>query len=421
MKRLNIYKCDKTSYAVILFICVAVCDLLAVITGFGGAIVTMMLTESDVMLYSFESLIVSVCVICFIILTIIYAYRNNHPQKLKALGYANLIMSLMPLFINSVYYPFAFLLTSALAELINVSELLNLSDSRFYLSELVSIPMCICCFVLLSKLKTQNRQTTKKNTFRFLAAVTVTVFTVVSATGMYICNTPVSEYFNYSALTDITEFVEELFSANKTYKAFDSITGDTDFSQVHQLLKRKGYIPHTQIKEYIDDEEMLESETDKLKEFLTDDGVIVYTKPEDGYLSYYNKCIIITPDENGKVKSKKIFYDVDAKDKTELAKQEFESFIVGDDKELVLKKLKKASDIVSYEASYNENTIKEVYEFIAFKDVGFLSLVDETHFTATVIFENGIVKDGKYTYTTASNFETDDVIYTENKYRIKNK
>lgn len=186
-----------------MFLSALIIDLLAAVFEFGGAQFIFHYSDWPTidMFSSFESLIISVSVICLIILIIIYSYRKNQSNKLKALGYANLIMSLIPFVFNAIYYPFAYLVVEAITDLTNVSDSFQFSDLRFFLAEFISLPMCICCFSLLYRLKKSHEVKIRNNiSFIKISLITIVVFTLVCISTLYICNTPISEYFNYSAL-----------------------------------------------------------------------------------------------------------------------------------------------------------------------------------------------------------------------------
>lgn len=411
---------DSTLKAFLLFISSLFVDLSAVISGFGGAIAWALVSDYS-MMFSFESLLFSACVVCFTFFTIHYAYMTNQPKKLKAIGFANIIMSLLTAFANSVYYPFAFLLAEAFNDLFFGDEGHYFSNG--YLSLIISVPAFIFSFVLYFKLKKSKVESRcRKISFRRLLVIYVVVFTVVCTVGWYICNTPVSEYFNCSGVACLVEEqLLEPLKSDQTDALFDSITGDTDFAQADEMLKKDGFFPHTEIEKHISDKEDLDRCADDLEYILSGEGEIVYTKPDEGYISYYNRCIVIYPSENGKVKCKKTIGADNyctKKDDTAKAKELFEAFKLDDDKKTVLSKMKKVTNIVSLSVEYDENIIKEVYCFKAFKDLGFLSLVDQTSFDATVIFENGILKGGNYTYTVERNYDTDDVVCTKDEYVI---
>lgn len=420
MKKIKFFTHDKISYAVFLFLFILIIDLLAAISGFGGALFWLFDNEMQ-MFSSYESLILSVCVIILSWLIVIYSYRKNQVKKLKALGAVNLIMSLLPFFLNSVYYPFAYLTVKAVTDLLGVSSAFDFSDVIFFLSELISLPMSIACFALLFKLRRSSEEkTVQRISFRNLAAVTVLLFTLVTLAAYFVCNTPVSEYFNYSALSAlIVESVEK----SSEEKLFESITGDMDFSKAQELLKKEGYIPHTELEEYAEDEETVRINKDALSEILKSENEIAYTELYGDYISFYNSCVIISPDKSGKVKFKKIIYEdmmlITEKDYTAEAKEAFEGFVIGDDKKTVLDQMMKFTDVASCSVEYVGNTVKEVYDFRAYKNMGFLSLIDNVYFNATIVFENGILKDGNYTRVTESNYESDEVIRKESEYKIR--
>ena len=302
----SLYK-DSGLKAFLLFLSSLIIDLSAVILGFGGAF-AWAFVSGYIMCFTLESLIVSTCVVCFTFFTIHYAYINNQLKKLKAIGFANMIMSLFTGFANSVYYPFAFLLTEAFNDLLIGDEGHYFSEIFDYLSLIISVPVCILSFALYLKLKNAKVESKcKKISFRNLSCVYVATFAVVCASGWYVCNTPYSEYFNYSELTNLAEeYLIEPLKNDQTEKLFDSINGDTYFLQADEMLKKEGFIPHTEIDKYISDKEDLDRCVDDLQYVLSGDEEIVYTKSYKGYISYFNSCIVLHPSENGKVKYKKI-------------------------------------------------------------------------------------------------------------------
>lgn len=420
MRKTGFFNQDKKVHAIILFLLVLVVDLLAAVLGFGGAQFIFLFAERINMFSSFESLIFSILAICLNFLIVIYSYINNQPNKLKALGYANLIMSFVPFVFNSIYYPFVYLVVEAITDLANISDAFHFSDFRFFLAEFISLPLSVCCFVLLFRLKKCNEDR-KNNCISFckLSLITVVVFVLVSVFGLYVCNNPVSEDFNYSGFADLAEYIANPLTSKQTVKLFDNINNDTDFSQADELLRKEGFIPHTEIEKYVEDKDELDICLDNLDHILSDNGEIVYTKPDEGYISYLNSCIVLFPDKNGKVKCKKYIDHYTDKDDTEKAKELFETFKLDDDKNTVLKQMKKVADVVSLSVEYGEDAVKEEYSFNAFKDLGFLHLVDNTTFDAVIIFENGMLKGGNYTYTTESNYESDDVVCDTVEYAIK--
>ena len=414
---------DSTSKAVLLFVSSLLVDLSAVILGFGGA-AAWSFVLGYIMHETFESLLVSACFVCFTCFTIHYAYMRNKPKKLKAIGFANMIMSLLTVFANSVYWPFAFLLTEAFNDLFVGEEGHYFSSAMFsYLSLIISVPVCIFSFALYFKLKKGKAESRcRKISFRKLIGIYALFFAVISTVGWYVCNTPISEYFNYSGVADLVdEQLLEPLKSDQTDRLFESITGDTDFTQADELLKGEGFIPHTEMDKHLSDEEKLNNLADELQNYISKrEGEIVYTKPIGDYISHFNECLILYPSESGKVKYKKIIEAYDyytKKDDADKAIELFEALKPGEDKKAVLKKMKKVSDFSSLSVEYGES-IKETYSFRVVEDLSFLSLVDRRNLGATVTFENDLLQDGSYIYTVESNFETDDVVCDETEYVI---
>lgn len=403
---------DSTLKAVLLFASSLFIDLVAVLLGFGGAI-AWVFVQRNIMYFSFESLMVSACFVCFTFFTIHYAYMHNQPKKLIATGFANIIMSLLTNFANSAYHPFALLLTEAFNDLLFGEEVDYFGDS--YLSLIISVPVCIFSFALYFKLKKGKAESRcRKISFRKLIGIYALIFAVISTVGWYVCNTPISEYFNYSGVADLVdEQLLQPLKSDQTDRLFESITGDTDFTQADELLRDKGFIPHTELDKHISDEEKLNNLADELQNYISKrEGEIVYTKPVGDYISYFNECIILYPSESGKVRYKKIIEEYDyytKKDDTDKVIELFEALKLGEDKKTVIKKMKKASDLASLTVEFGDST-KETYSFRVVEDLSFLHLVDRRSLGGTVTFENDLLQDGSYIYTVESNFETDDVV-----------
>ncbi len=373
MKEFRFFSEDKRAYAIFLFFLILLADSVAVVLGFGGAVVIMFALGSDPMFSTYESLVISSCAICLVLLTALYSYRINHPKKLKAIAAANIIMSLLPIMMNSLYYPFTDMLLHVIYRITGI-EFFNFSLFSDYTAELISLPFCILCFILLIKLKERKEEGAQKVSFRRTVQITVTVLSLVTVAGLAICNIPVSESYNTSGIANIAEWAETVIdnytNKSRAEKLFEIITGDTDYSQARESVKD-------------------------------------------------TKAVSVYPSENGKVKIKKITYsDTVSSDKTDEAKESFEKLRMGEEKETVLKEMKKVSDVTAVSVEYGENTVREAYELSAFCDISFLSLIEMEWFNGTVVFENGILTDGNYTYTLETNADTDDVVCTEEKYTI---
>ena len=373
MKKSCFLTCDKTSYAFWLFFLIIIADLTATFLGFGGGFVLLFALGSDLpMLSTYESLIISSCAVCGIFLTVLYAYRNNQPKKLRAIAATNIIMSLLTIMMNSIYYPFADMISHTIYRITGI-EYFRTSALDHYMSLFVSVPMCSFCFVLLIKLKRGKEEGSDKASFRRTFCVTVTVFVLVSVGGLAVCNILPSEAYNTSGFVYIGEnLIEALHKAGDerlAERAFESINGETDYLQAKEMLNQ-------------------------------------------------SKTISVFPSENGKVKIKTIKYSSSSSDNPTEARDIFEALKLDDDKKTVLKKMKKVSDIISTSVEYRDNTVIETYELSSFNDISFLHLIDMTYFDAVLTFENGILKEGNYVYAIETNADTDDVVRTEKKYTI---
>lgn len=374
MKKSRFFTQDKTGYAFLLFLLIMLSDMFAVLTGFGGAVGLLFVLGSDMPMFStYESSVISSCAVCGIFLTVLYAYRNNQSKKLRAIAAINIIMSLLTIMMNSIYYPFADMISHTIYRITGI-EYFRTSALDHYMSLFVSVPMCIFCFVLLIKLKRGKEEGSDKASFRRTFCVTVTVFASVTAGSLAICNILPSEVYNRSGICYIAKQAEAVIDGDmhesRAEKIFDSITGETDYSQARETVKD-------------------------------------------------NEAVSVFPAESGKVKMKKISYGTNyLSEKADESKGVFETFRIGDEKESVLKRMKKVSDITSVSVEYGENTVKEVYDFNAVNDISFLHLVEIIYFNASVVFENGILKDGNYTYTLETNAESDEIEVFEEEYRI---
>ncbi len=421
MKKSRFFSEDKTAYALLLFLIIMLSDVLASVAGFGGASVLMFAIDSDMLMYStYESLIISTVALCGILLTALYAYRTNQPKKLKAIAAANIIMSLLALVINSLYYPLPDMLLNVIHKITDL-EIYSFYALDFFLSELVSVPVCVLCFVLLSKMKKKGEEGVESIPFRRTAFITVTAFALVTVAGLGICNIPVSEAYNVSGTVNMAEWAKKVIDGalleSRAERLFESITGETDFSQADALLREAGFIPHTEIEKYIKEQEQVELLIDNLDELMKDEGTLAYTKPDDGYISY-SKCILLLPDEKGKIKKKTISYFTDLPEKIDEAEEGFRELKIGEEKETVLKKLKKVTDISSCSVEYGEKAVRETYMLSAFSDISFLHLIHMKWFDGTVVFENGILTEGEYICTLETNEESDNPETSEEKYII---
>lgn len=204
-------------------------------------------------------------------------------------------------------------------------------------------------------------------------------------------------------------------------RIFDKISDDMDFSYAQQILIENGFVSHVGFEKYIEDKDNLELQKEELNELLAFDEAIVYTKPgNNDVISFFNRCIVIAPTEAGKVKYKRIRYSNIDKNDVEQAKITFKKLTLGNDTKTVIKMMKKVADISSHSVEYSKDAVIETFEFVAFSDISFLSLVHTTYFSSEIVFVNGILSDGNYTCITESNSESENVVQTEYKYKIKN-
>lgn len=373
MKKSRFFTEDKTAYAILLFFFIMLSDAFAVLTGFGGAFVTALMLGSDMMFSTYESLVISSLAICGILLTALYAYRTNQPKKLMAIAAANIIMSLLALVINSLYYPLLDMLLNVIHK-VTGAQIYSFDILTCFLSELISVPMLTLCLVLLRKLKNRSGEAWEKLPFRRVSLITVNVFVLVTVAGLGICNIPVSEAYNNWGMPDVAEWAKGVIGSavrgERDEKLFESITGDTDYSQVREMMKD-------------------------------------------------TEAVSVFPSENGKVKMKKITYGTaNISEKPYEAYGIFETLRQGEEKEAVLKRMKKFADITAVCVEYGENAVRETYELSAFYDISFLHLIEMEWFDGTVVFENGIMTEGECTRTLETNAESDEVETFEEKYRI---
>ncbi len=407
MKKLDFSRQDKTYYSVLLFFLLLISDIIAAVAGFGGALFTTMFFEGQ-MIYSFESLAVSVCFIFFVLFIILYSYRNNQPKKLLAVGLFNLLMSAAFIICNSVYYPFAYLISDAVCVLFDATDILYFSFFDMLLSELVSVPLTVISFILFFILKKNNgRKAEGKASMRVCSLIISAVLLLVASVCYYICNTPVSEYFNYSFINDA---FKEISYENNANEIFDSITADTSFYEAHIMLKEKGFVSDREVYE---------------NSIITDEMKIVYVAPGNDR-GFDKEHITLVSTTDGKVKSKKkaksssvyLYSQEITKTETEKAKEAFEQLHIGDDKISAVNKMENVAEVFSYYIEYGENTITEEYNFFAYKNLGFGHRVDYTNFDAVVVFENDILKEGSYNYSNYSNANSENTVCNSYDYSI---
>lgn len=426
MKKLRFFAEDRTSYAVILFFVILLIDFLAAVSGFGGSLFTLLFLADNIFMFgSFESLIISIGFICFTLLMINYAYRNNHKKKLRALGAANLIMSVLTFVLNSAYYPFIYMIFDAQSKISEELFNIHFSELRHFLALFISVPVCIYCFVLISKLKNGvSEKPVCRLTFRMTSVIILLSFVLAGTAFWFVCNISYRDIFHWSGFAVLAEELYKPVRKERNLKLFEKITDETDFSAACELLVQEDFIPHTEVDKHINDVAMAESTLQNLRELMIDESSIVFTSADREYISSFNECIIISPSEEGKVKCKKIIEERNAisyitkKKDIAKAKTAFEKLSIGEEKADALKKIQKAADIVCVTVDYSGNTGREVYELIAFSDSGFLSYVHKTTFEGTVVFEDSVLTDGKYVCHTDTNSEDPGIPVDNTEYTI---
>lgn len=426
MKVKTINPSNENVYAIITFAFIIIADVLAIFFGFGGSLLGVF--SGDIgMFYSYESLLISSAVICSVCVAVLYAYKNNLRKIIVAIGCANLIISLAPYILNSVYYPFSFMVADILFDISS-----SFSDLRFLTGEFISIPLCVICFVLNIKLKRNNEtKSVNKKTYKIISVLTVCFFAFVNIFNLFITTSGSSDIFNYSA-------IGYYFKNKKQYsnlEIYNSINESTSSEQADALLKEQGFFPHTEIEKYINDKEDLKIQLDTLKEYIITGDETVYTKPtEDGYVSYYNPCIIISTDQSGTINKKKITFDssdslrffdlISISDGNNISKSEevFQNLKIGQEKESALKQIEKYAVLSSLKTEYDEFYAIETYNFSAYEDISFLGLDDRKYFDGYIVFEDGFIKGGNYICThehTSYEEESNDIIEEVTKYTIK--
>lgn len=426
MKDISNSRYNENVLAFIAFALILLADVLAIILGFGGSFLGMF--SGDIgMFSSYESLLISSAVICGVYLVVLYAYRNSLRKIILAIGYANLVISLAPYILNSVYFPFSFMITDVLFDISS-----SFSDLRFLTGELISVPLCVLCFVMNFKLKRdKERKYISQKAYVIILVLTVCFFAVINVFNLFITVFGISDEFNYSAIGYYVQHKRQ----DSNLEIYNSITESTSFEQANALLKEQGFFPHTQIEKYIDDKEALKIQLDALKEYIITGEEIVYTKPNDnGYVSYYNPCIIISADKSRTVKKKKITFDtsesfeifdiISIGDGNDIDKAEevFQNFKTGQDKEATIMQIEKYALLCSIETEYEQFSAAETYSFTSYEDESFLSLYDVKYFDGYIVFEDGFIKGGNYTCThvyTDYEEESNGIIEQVTKYTIE--
>ena len=402
----DVYR-EKGAYAVMTFLAVHIMDIIAVALGIGGSFLSM---EGDSgMSFSFESLILSLIFVCAIILLIIYAYTEKKKKILLAIAISNLIFSVTPFFFNSIYYPFAY---TVLDILFNIDE--ALIDVRLFVSEFISVPLCIIGFVLYSVVKTKKDNLQKTNRQEKCRKIfsTITVCLTASLIGLVavFAQSGSYDFYNYSVIAD---YISERKYEKECIELYNSINKDTSFKQADKILRDAGYIPHTEINTVIDDKEELEYITESLKEEIMEDPDIdvVYIKSEPyGDIYIHGTSIIIPKTDDKTIPRKKFNGEISLKNEflyyiTVLnegqiykARRDFETLKFGDSKQKVLELVGKNSSVESLKTEYNNNSVTETYYISCHEDNGDLFYYDNSDFYATLVFNNDSLVSGKYTY-----------------------
>lgn len=403
----DIYR-EKGIYSVLTFLAIHFIDIIAVILGFGGSFISILEGDKG-MIYSFESLILSSCFVCGMIILIMYSYKEKKKKMLLTIAISNLFLSITPFFFNSIYFPLAEAILHIPFNNSNFS-----SDLLFFSADFISIPLCIISFVLFAVVKTNkdNLQETsrRKKSYKILSAVTVCLVASFIAVVAYMVENNTYEYYNYSVFG-------YYFSENKDKKEYtelyNRINQNMSFDEADKILRDAGYIPHTEFGTVIKDKEELEYELEYLQNNIIEnpDVDVVYIKPTKfGDLYAFHTSIII-PKEDGKaipwkklngeiyLRNKLLSYlTIFNDEKVYGARTDFESLRFGYSKQKVLELISKNCNIESLKTEYNNDSVKETYCISCHEDNSDLFDYDHSYFYATIVFNNDSLVSGKYTY-----------------------
>ncbi|MBR3816555.1 MAG: hypothetical protein IKJ27_07505 [Clostridia bacterium] len=417
---------EKKTYCRIAFLIIIFADLFATVTGFGSSLISVFFKDSLYLTY--DSLLISAVFLFSVVIAILYAYKEKHPSMLRTIGFAHLLLSILGIS-GSIYYP----ITLRFLEFLPLEAAVALRDLMYFTTPIITLPIFIICMWLASNRKITKRKTT-------ISGKTAGVLTAVSLSLciLWCSNVTVSEkapFFDGFMFKDaIVLIINSRMNQSELNKIYDSINEKTTGEEADRILRESGYMPHTELHTVISDEDALEYLLDGLEEYFTEnrDNESVYLK-YNARTNDFELGVVVIPECYGETISYKktnyvqvlhtdIFFYIECyllnKNSTEMARESFEKFHIGDSKKDVLKKMKRMCIGDTVMTEYTENGEVQTYTFET-SEVRWM--IDDVYFSfdCSLSFINDKLISGDYVYYSRNEFDLEDVYEEYREYTIE--
>lgn len=413
---------EKKIFCRLVFAAIIFADLFATLTGFGTSIISVFL-GNDLYL-SYDSLLISSLFFCSVTVAILYAYKQKHPSMLRNIGFAHLLLS-VPLFSGSIYYPVCL----RLLDFLPIEVEIFLKDWLFLFVPLIPFSLFIICMTLASERKmTKRKATVKGKTAGLLTAVLLSLCLLWCSNLTVGDNSPsLDEFLLKDAIVMIKNSVT---SRSRIEKLYLSINRDTTVAEADIILREAGYIPVDELAHLIAE--------DDLEELLGYIGVDaqkdrVYFKNDEN-INVLNEAGLIIPGcENETFGYKKIYYGAQIRrtdilfhiehilfnrDSTKMARESFEKFSIGDNKNDVLKRI---SRMCNEETAMTEYTVNGEIETYTFETGEVRWAIDDIYYSfhCTISFRDNKLVSGNYVYYRQNQFDAENVYEEYREYVIE--
>ncbi|MGN1195124.1 MAG: permease prefix domain 1-containing protein [Acutalibacteraceae bacterium] len=420
------------------FIGITAANLLSVLLGFGFSILYFADNAGLGSEYYFESHILSTLAVYFIFISILSSYKNGNCLKLKAIGFANLLMSLTPGFFNNLYQPFAVVLSTVFCRLIKIDLTFQTTDTNLLIcvvgGEIVSIIFCVLSFVLSSKkqkIALSEEKEATANKFRKITAAVLAPVLVLTLTAFVYLNIKNDAGYDF-AVSEMLYMSDTEKAKDSAAKLYDSLNDSLTFTQADKMLKNAGYIASTEVEKAVTDKDEIEHAFTHLEEnysFNPQKEVAYFSYFESNYLCFDN-IIILKNTGDKPLREKKhlgimcgyssglnsfiVFNNTSIPN----CQKGFEKLFAGQEKTKALKSFRRTCglDTKWIETSLKDGDVIETYHF----DELFSEFLSNNYSTVDVeiVFTNAILTKGSFTlyeYMEEYDAETDKESYKEKR------
>ena len=295
----NVYQESRVK-AALTFVGITAANLLSLCLGFGYSLLYIAAGAGLGCEYYFESHILSSLAIYCIFLAILSAYQDGNRLKLKAIGYANLLMLLTPFLFNNLYQPFFLALLYVFGWMVQ-ADVTDPSDATFliplFFGELLSVFFCVLSFALSTKKRKTELTAEKSNRCNRFKKIIATVLPPIFALSLFTFITvsiknDAGYCFAVSDAMYLSDLEKQQISADELYASLnDFIT----FTQADRKLKKAGYLASNGIEKIVTDPDEIENALIYLKEHYSFDPqkeVAYFPYAKSNYLSLENSIIL---------------------------------------------------------------------------------------------------------------------------------